>query len=173
MTGDVLRLFYDYADWANQRIFDAAERLTQEQLAEEGTAGHGSAHQTLLHLLETQLGWFSWFDGSLPPEQAYGLTITMEEAPDVASLRERWAAIHAQAIRLIQRLSEDELRAELPLGRPGGPHTDVPLWELILHVANHGTQHRSEVAAMLTEHGHSPGNLDLLYYTIERNASAP
>jgi uncharacterized damage-inducible protein DinB len=35
---------------------------------------------------------------------------------------------------------------------------------MMLHVANHGTQHRAEVAAMLTAAGRSPGDLDLLAY---------
>lgn len=36
------------------------------------------------------------------------------------------------------------------------------LWEVMLHVANHATQHRSEVALMLTTFRHSPGDLDIL-----------
>jgi uncharacterized damage-inducible protein DinB len=34
----------------------------------------------------------------------------------------------------------------------------------MLHQANHATQHRSEVAAMLTQFGQSPGWLDLIFY---------
>jgi uncharacterized damage-inducible protein DinB len=37
---------------------------------------------------------------------------------------------------------------------------------MMLHVANHNTQHRSEVAAMMTAFGHSPGELDLIGYAL-------
>ncbi len=38
------------------------------------------------------------------------------------------------------------------------------LWQLMLHLINHGTQHRSEAAALLTGYGQSPGDLDLILY---------
>ena len=44
----------------------------------------------------------------------------------------------------------------------------VPVWQLMVHVVNHGTQHRSEAAALLTAEGRSPGELDLLDYAEER-----
>jgi uncharacterized damage-inducible protein DinB len=39
-------------------------------------------------------------------------------------------------------------------------------------VVNHGTQHRSEVAAELTRFGHSPGWLDFLFYVDEVSSTA-
>jgi hypothetical protein len=43
-------------------------------------------------------------------------------------------------------------------------YDDVPMWQLLAHVMNHGTQHRSEAAALLTEAGRSPGDLDMMDY---------
>ena len=48
----------------------------------------------------------------------------------------------------------------------GTPYTQ-PLWSLLSHLANHGTQHRSEAAAMLTILGRSPGNLDMIVFYRE------
>jgi len=173
MMSDVLRLHYGYSGWAMARIFDAAERLTPEQLEIPGHAGHGSIRETLVHTLETQWGWFSWFDGSLSIAEAYGLTIERDSMLDVPSIRACWTGFDAQATTLAARLSDDELNAELQLGAPGSPTVPVPLWKLMLHVANHGTQHRSEIATMLTEHDCSPGTLDMLYYVMEQSAPAP
>jgi len=46
----------------------------------------------------------------------------------------------------------------------GQPQRILPLWQLMVHQVNHATQHRSEIAAMLTHFGHSPGELDFLRY---------
>ena len=43
----------------------------------------------------------------------------------------------------------------------------VPFWQMLAHVVNHGTQHRSEAAAILTEAGRSPGDLDMIFFAEE------
>jgi len=45
----------------------------------------------------------------------------------------------------------------------GQPYQNT-LWHLLVHVVNHGTQHRSEVAMVLTGLGYSPGDLNMLIY---------
>ena len=47
-------------------------------------------------------------------------------------------------------------------------HEGVPIWLMLVHVVNHGTQHRAEAAMILTAEGRSPNDLDLINYAEER-----
>jgi uncharacterized damage-inducible protein DinB len=50
-------------------------------------------------------------------------------------------------------------------------HQGMPVWLMLVHVVNHGTQHRAEAATLLTAEGRSPGELDLINYVEEQAAS--
>jgi uncharacterized damage-inducible protein DinB len=56
---------------------------------------------------------------------------------------------------------------------PAGERWAYPLWQQMVHQVNHGTQHRSEAAVMLTQFGHSPGWLDFLYFIDLQGGGRP
>ena len=45
----------------------------------------------------------------------------------------------------------------------GNPYTSK-LWEIVLHVVNHGTHHRGQVSGFLRALGHAPPQLDLIRF---------
>ena len=177
MDPEVVRELYAYGRWAGARVFDAAARLTPAQFtatAGIADAGRGSIRDTLRHMVGAQVGWVSWLSGSLPAEEgrARGRALQAVDFPDAAALRAAWAAAEAEARDFLGRATGADLERTVPLPARGGTTVDLRVGELLLHVANHGTQHRSEAAAMLTAFGASPGDLDLLFYLIARGAPA-
>ena len=59
------------------------------------------------------------------------------------------------------RRDEEALDRDLHYVRSNGEQRVKPFWHTLVHVVNHGTQHRSEAAVLLTMYGASPGDLDL------------
>ncbi|MDQ4045102.1 MAG: DinB family protein [Chloroflexota bacterium] len=147
-----------------ERILVAADGLTEEQFNICGHAGHGSIRDTLIHVIETEQSWSLWFSGELSSGEAIAHRIDRDRVQDLAGVHREWEEANHRTQATIEGMSEDDFSRELPLEVPHRPTRHFPLWKLMIHVANHGTQHRSEVAAMLTEHGCSPGFLDMLWY---------
>lgn len=80
------------------------------------------------------------------------------------AVRAAWATVDQATQAFVEGLSDAESERIYTNNMPNGMVFRLPLWQMMLHVANHGTQHRSEVAVMLTGFGKSPGDLDLLDY---------
>lgn len=169
MLSEALRTMFEYDRWATGHLLDVAENLTPEQLNKPGGAGHGSIRETLVHLVSVKKRWLVWWDGSMPLTEALAWTPDLDAYPDVAAVRAYWDEIEGQIFRFLDSLSSEDFErsyhAELPWGLPP---TDFTLWWMMLHVTNHGTQHRAEIAAMLTDAGHSPGDMDLLFYSFDQ-----
>ncbi len=159
MLTDVMRDYYDYTEWANERVLDAAERLSPEQFLESDLEGVWSIRDSLVHIMVSQWAWIERWNGRTPatyPEKA--------EFPDVASIRARWSEVYAGMRALFERWDDDQLASDLTYTNFKGEVWTYPIWEQLLQVANHSTYHRGDLAALLTWFGASPGELDFLIW---------
>jgi len=90
-----------------------------------------------------------------------------EDFPIFDSLQTRWLAEEKELLSFVEKVSEEDLVSTIHYKSTGGrPHANT-LWHLMAHLVNHGTQHRSEAAVMLTDFGHSPGDIDLIMFLRE------
>ena len=157
-----MRMLYEYNSWANARILGAASRISEEQYVSPGAFPHGSLRGTLVHTLFAEWVWRLRWQGT-PPDVRW----EPEDFPTVASFRARWLDEEIRLMEFVDGLTDEELEVEFDyVSTEGGRHRRA-MWESMLHLVNHGTQHRSEAAAMLTEMGHSPSDIDLIVFLNE------
>ena len=150
MHADDIRLLFDYSHAATARVLDAAGRLAADQwVAPAPIRGSRSLQHLLVHILDSELGWRE----ALRAERFGAVPDLDPEAfPDVATPAHVWHDDQATMRSWLATVDDASLSAPAVNGRP--------LWVVV----NHGTQHRSEAAALLTHWGQSPGDLDLTQY---------
>ena len=164
-----IHTLYDYSAWANARILAAASPLTLEPLNAPGDGAYGSVRETLVHTMSAQRGWLARWRSPLPVVPPTG-RLDPADFPDVAAIRARWDDIERATRAYLADLTGEDLDRVVTYVSSSGQTWSYPLWQQLIHLVNHGTQHRSEVAALLTRYGRSPGDLDLLVFVDERRA---
>ncbi len=161
MDRDFIAHSYEYGVWANRRLLDRAATLTGEQLRYPFTRGAQPILHTFVHLVSAEWRWYrSWLSAPLPNR------LSVDDLSTLDAVREKWEPLFDERVAFIAGLTREQL--DKIITRPVfGREVRLPLWQALVHVANHGTQHRSEIATMLTDAGHSPGDMDMLVYFLE------
>lgn len=158
----IVRL-YDYQRESNDHLFEVTANVGASDLTNVIVDGQPSIRDTLVHMISTIRTHNAWWSGKLPGEEAFELTLNFESFPDIESIRMFWASADQEVNTFIGSLSSNaDLERTYSRITPEGENRIGVLWEMMLHVVNHGTQHRSEVAMMLTKLGHSTGDMEIL-----------
>jgi uncharacterized damage-inducible protein DinB len=165
----MIRALIDHNEWASTRLLASASALDDETLQQPVVgAGHGSIWGQLRHIAQTQIGWQLGLTGQADsPERAQAL---MSSRFDFDSRPGLWRAIETSCgdWRDFGRiLSAEALQQPFLPQRLGG----LTVGDVLLHVLGHSTHHRGETAAFLSAHGHSPGDLDYLFFALERQGA--
>ena len=154
-TADIAYLFA-YDRWATRRILAVVDGLPEDVWGATGVVGDRGLGAILVHQLGAHARWRLGLGGD---DAAAGRTRPEREPlPSPDALAHRWADEWDALDAWLATLTDDWL-----LGLGDG----VPFWQMLAHVVNHGTQHRSEAAVILTAAGRSPGDLDMIFFAEE------
>jgi uncharacterized damage-inducible protein DinB len=167
MTPEYLRILIDYNYWARDRALASAEALSPEQLTKPLGSSFSSVLDTLIHIRYAEWIWFNRWQGQSPsaPPDASALTT-------IAALRESWTPLEKQIRSFVGSLSAADLHHSLDYKAMNGqPHTS-PFWQMIVHVVNHGSYHRGQIATMLRQLGAKPAqSTDMIAFFREQSVA--
>ena len=152
---DQVRSLIDYNEWANLRILDSVAGLTEEQLDSQSSASFETIRGSITHILRAQRIWHARWTG------------TSAESLDPSSLenlRRGFEKSHNDLREFGSGLNDEGAGESFDYTDSKGVPNRRGLGSLIIHMVNHGTYHRGEVALMLTGMGRSPGDIDYVYF---------
>jgi len=158
VSADTLRLQLDYSAWASRRLLDEAALLTAAELNRDFQTSDKNVIGTLAHVFAADRVWLARVKGEAP-----GPFITPEDRR-LEVLQGEWPALHQRWKLFTAPLTDQDMLANISYkDTKGNPYTSA-LWQILLHLVNHGTHHRGQVSGFLRSLGHTPPPVDLIAY---------
>jgi uncharacterized damage-inducible protein DinB len=165
-ASDILRL-YDYSCWANRKLLAVIATIPDDEFTRSVSGSYGSIRNTLVHVLSAEWGWLDRC-GGMPR----GDRLNAEDFPSLQSVVDAWERVESAMRTFVANLHPDDINEEISFAF-GGPTQSASRGDLIVHSVIHAVHHRGQIAVMLRELGHTPGNVDYLFYAAEhRDAHA-
>jgi uncharacterized damage-inducible protein DinB len=171
MSVAMIRELWDYHHWANRRLLDVTAALGEAADGRSMGAQFSmpSLREIFVHVYGADRFWLRQWKGEPagPPGPTYGLDI-----PTVAELRRVWDELIAEQRDFIQAVTESDLSRTFVAKGTDGLLSPRPFGMMLLHVPNHATHHRSEIATMLTMASGSPPDTGIHSYYRELTTRA-
>lgn len=155
---EVNKLF-NYNRWANSRLIESAATLTEEELGRQMGGSFPSVLGTLGHLYAAEWVWLERLRGVSPP----GLPPS-DGVPTLPVLKERWDVVEEGQKTFVESLTDDQMEEKVRYRNVKGEPWSYVMSDLLVHIVNHSTYHRGQVATMFRQLGKKPAATDYLVF---------
>lgn len=146
-----------YHRWANVLTCSAIKLIPDEILMKDFGGSFGSIQSTMVHLLEADWIWLNrWKGVPLADFPSWDL-----QRPE-AVIRE-WLEI-SDAMVEVARSFETDPERDVNFIMRSGKSLSLPFQALAVHVMNHGSYHRGQIANMMRGAGYQPPSTDYFIF---------
>ena len=144
----VLTTLFAHNTWANLKLLDFCEGLSDEQLDATAIGCYGSIRETLLHIAGGEVDYVNLATDRLP-----AVPLPSDQFPEFEVLKAgvRWAG--DELLNLATAARADTI---VRVTRPGEPIFEYPLAGLMVQVLNHSSEHRTQISTIITQLGIEP-----------------
>ena len=165
MRPNEIRTFFDYNFWAFERVWECISKISNEQFVEEIDYSTGSIRNIVVHIMSAANRWVRRLQGIEIPSH-----LAFEDFDTLSKTKAKWDELRKEFLDYVNSLNQEQLDEithwELPAR---GLKLNNPRWELLLHVANHATDHRAQILAILHHHFHvRTVEQDMILYLAEQ-----
>ena len=154
----VLTTLFGHNIWANLKLLDFCERLSDEQLDATAIGCYGSIRDTLRHIVGAEVSYVERVNGKLPARP-----LSPDQFPPFAVMKDavRWAGDELLQLALSAR-KDTSVRQ-----RPPRQLIEYKLASLMIQAVTHSTEHRTQISAIITQLGLEPPDMSGWNYMEE------
>ncbi|MEL6460765.1 MAG: DinB family protein [Cyanobacteria bacterium J06621_15] len=154
-----------YHSWAFNRLYEYLESVSEENYRRESGLFFKSIHGTLNHSLLADKIWYGRCVNQ--PFSVSGLD--EELCSDRKQLENEIKNQSAKWSDFLIEIDADKLGNIIKYRTTQGSEKSLQLANILSHTVNHGTHHRGQVSAALTQFGYPAPEIDLPYFIAAQN----
>lgn len=168
MTVALVRTLFDYHYARLREVWASIDTLSEEQFITEVAYSHGSLRNQAVHLVDDDLSWLAFLQRESRPAhlrpQDFGTRAAVRAAYDVAEARVLDYVYRVEDVAL----SETYIWEPPPAPRP----QQISALQIMVHMVNHGTDHRAQMLRVLHDMGTPTFDQDLMAYLWQSGKAA-
>lgn len=166
MDSALFQVHVAYKQWQTKKLLAAAMDLPLEVYEQPRGSSHGGIKGTLQHIYGADFVWF---------HRLQGISFTRADIvipESLTDLGEAWLKLMEDWVRWVAANPDRDWNEKITYRQFSGQQFSSPLWQVVLHVVNHGTLHAGQVVAMLRQAGIAPPQTDLIFFYREQDAQS-
>jgi len=162
---ELVSSLFEYYLWAFEKVWDCVEEITDEQFTTELDYSRGSIRNQIIHVISASERWHNRIQGMPVPDYLVNDAFATKQIT-----RQRWDAHCRETGRLLEALTDLDLTRVIPWALPHRQlEAKSTVTEILIHLFNHATDHRSQILAMLHYGFHARTvEQDLIFFLAER-----
>ena len=141
MELELIKTFIEYHLDMTRRVWDSIDQITEEQFLADDAYSRGSIRNLMVHLFSTDRRWMTG----------------IKDAEDVGHLKFEDFQTKVAARETFEKIAKDlaDYASTLTEADLNSPNDKIqePRWQILLHIINHGTDHRSTALQRLHKFG--------------------
>lgn len=155
---EYIRTMVDYNYALYRRLWDSIMHLTDEQFVRDVDYSHGSVRNQIVHVAVVD---GRWLRGLRERPDARQFNLDPTDYPTRESAHALWSSTAQDVTDYVASLDAGDLERQ-PRGMGG------PIWHVLAHVVNHGTDHRAQILRALHDFGAPTFDQDLIFHLWRR-----
>ena len=159
MTHAEIKELFQYNEWANRRVEDSILNLKPEQFTENLKASHASIRGTFAHIAAAERIWLDRWKGESPTK-----LMSEDEFPDIHTAVRRLQEIDRELSDYVAQLTEADVDKVFAYKTTEGKTHSNILRHAMVHLINHSSYHRGQLATLMRQVGAAPISTDLILY---------
>ncbi len=165
MNAESIRTLFQYHHWANRQVWECVEGLSNVQFKRVHDYSIGSVYNQVFHLMANELYTLSLFEPRLYAAYA---NLKQSDFPARVSIRTHWDYYISRVNVALGNLTDSRLQSIVPMPSKQGTALEAPLWQTLMCMINHATDHRAQILALMHQMGGKTCEQGMFFYLLEQ-----